>query len=327
MGTHKISTDQVVGLTSDLAQINSLITVEQNSRVEKIGNLDDITTTNKADVSAAIQSVKSEHTAVDVTLLKKSDNLDKLTNYIAARSTLNVPKTADALSLISNAAVGTGSLIEISDESFLLMTPVTSNTQIKFYKEDGWEIHIPDVIDAETGYALSTVLLYSSELVNNLTSPEDMADLYLGADDTNRFTDELLAKLALISVSSNTSDLKGLLFGSQAAHSIEDLDGSPQFVYHEQLKVACATHLKETSTITACETLTISNSQITLTHTPKGIVLNFGFGFVENDDGSVSEVAVIKSADKVMDVVHGDVDPLAFDGKKITVQYVYNAEL
>lgn len=323
---HKSS---IMGLVSDLDQINNDIAQEAATRALAVGTLADLATSAKTNLVVAINEVKGLADAAgdtSGTALQKANNLSDLSDVTLARIALSVYSQAETDNAIRQAKLDLGTNFNVANIAARDAMADLDTADRVFVQDAGdgkWAIFIPEAVNS-AGAPTGWIRIGDQESLENAVSAAGIKAAYESNPDTNAYTDADKAKLGLLTVP-GAIDLGEAVLRSALTQTLEGSVGA-QDVPSAAAVVAYFTSLSgEMSLQPKLENVTVSDGEITLAHAPKdGIhgIMNFGTVRYLTAEGIAYDAPVVATTDPKVFSVSTDTAN-QWDGNSVQIQYLH----
>jgi len=301
--------DVVIVLGTEITSVDSVTVISASLReqVAKIGDMSQLTTTEKETLVGALNEVKTTLEAVNassVTEEQVSGWIDDAKMALGSNFTVNDLTERDALPDLDD-----GDRVYVRDVG------------------DGkWATFKPVAFDAGTGLVTDWMMLMSQDIMTNAMTAAGIKAAYESNEDTNVFTDEAKRKSDAISITRESIDLDKTVQNDELEQDVDAVvEGTTKVPSVDAVKTFVNGRIASSSAMPFSETLTIVGDQITLTHTPRGGVagiMNFSTVRWIDSNGVAWDASVAATADpKVFDVLADEVGQ--WDGNQVMVQYLY----
>tara|TARA_B100002019_G_C21243435_1_gene586874 strand:+ start:405 stop:1574 length:1170 start_codon:yes stop_codon:yes gene_type:complete len=301
--------DVVIVLGTEITSVDSVTVISASLReqVAKIGDMSQLTTTEKETLVGALNEVKSTLEAVNassVTEEQVSGWIDDAKMALGSNFTVNDLTERDALPDLDD-----GDRVYVRDVG-----------------EGKWATFKPVAFDSETGLVTDWMMLMSQDIMTNAMTADGIKAAYESNEDTNAFTDEAKRKSDAISITRESIDLDKTVQNDELEQDVDaTVEGATKVPSVDAVKTFVNGRIASSSAMPFSETLSIVNDQITLTHTPRGGVagiMNFSTVRWIDSNGVAWDATVAATADpKVFDVLVDEVGQ--WDGNQVMVQYLY----
>ena len=313
------SKSHIFGLTSDLDALQTNINNEELARIAG----DQALETSVEDLQTLLDG---QINTLDTATLKKASNLSDVADIAVARTNLEVDSSEQVDTKINAAMLALGTNYVVADRTARDASIDLDVADTLFVTDDGdgkWAIYRPAAVDV-SGSGTSWVLLSDEDTFLNANSAASIKAAYESNADTNTFTDDEKAKLALLSATS--------------AIDLDKVIQSDELITDSTLANATDTQIASAAAVKAfveaasnaggavfrSESLVVAADKIVLTFKPKdGMVLNFGTVRHIDANGIAYDIPVVADGADVTGktyILSADTAG-QFDTMSITVQY------
>lgn len=317
----------IKGLVVDLETLTAAIQAEATTRSQNDGDLATLSTTEKGNLVAAINEVKTQVDAAagaDTALLK-ADNLSDVADVATARTNLGVMSTTQVEDAIIDAKLALGTNFTVDDiaarDAMVDLDPA-DRVLVKDAGDGKWALYSPTSVDA-AGKPEGWFKLADQASLENSMSAAGIKEAYESNPDTNAFTDAEKAKVGFITVT-KAIDLDDVVLVSELAAEVGAGDVAVA-ASTAAVKAAIDAIVPPESLKPIIERLVVAGNDITLTHVPSGGVagvMNFGTVRFLDDDGISYDAPLVATADTKVFTISVDTTG-QWDTKTVQVQYLY----
>lgn len=309
----------IKGLPEDLLALTQGIAAEELARQTEIGDLANLTTTEKANLVVALNEVLTTVTELPNTSigsLKADQNLSDVEDIAVARLNLEVMSEDEVAQAIRTAKLALGVNYSVADiEARDALTDLSTSDRV-FVADDGdgkWAMYVPT--DVTEGNLTWAKISDQDSLENAISAPAIKA-AYESNEDTNAFTDAEKAKvLASLTSDDLTQEVDPL--SETAATEVPSVSAVSAFVEDRIGAMTDTAILKES--------LVVAGDTITLSYAPKnGVngILNFATVRHIDGEGVAFDAPVIATGVAEEYTISVDVSE-QWDGLTVQVQYLH----